>query len=291
MPCFAIVNGDDFGLSPGVNKGIVRAHREGILTSASLMATGDAFEEAVGLAQDNPNLSVGVHLALVEGRPVSPPEQIPSLVTSRGTFCTSLGAFMMRWLSGRIRRQEVERELAAQVEKVLASGLTVERLDSHMHLHLIPGIFSIAVALARHYRIRGIRLPRESLRHQSLFPPSGARLKRAILTSLAVMYRPHVVKAELVSPDRFRGIMASGHLTERELLSILGTLPPGVTEVMVHPGYRDPVLEAWPQSRKYARETELEALTSPTIKAFVTTSDIRLINFADLGKLSHAAKP
>jgi chitin disaccharide deacetylase len=290
MERFAIVNGDDFGLSPGVNRGIIQAHREGILTSTSLMATGDAFGEAVGLAQDHPRLSIGIHLALVEGRPVSAPERIPSLVTSTGTFGTSLGAFMMRWLSGRIRRAEVERELTAQVEKVLASGLAVEKLDSHMHLHLLPGIFPIAVALARRYRIRGIRLPRERMRHNAHPRLSTAQLKRAILTSLAVLYRPHAVKAELVCPDRFRGIMTSGHLSERDLLSTLATLPPGVTEVMVHPGYRDAVLEAWPSSRVYAREMELEALTSPAIKEFVATSDIHLINFADVGKLFDAAK-
>jgi hopanoid biosynthesis associated protein HpnK len=291
MQRLAIVNGDDFGLSAGVNTGIIRAHREGILTSASLMATGDAFDEAVALAQCHPGLSTGIHLVLVEGRPVSPPERIPSLVSPDGTFWASPGVFMTRWLTGRIHLGDVEREWAAQVEKVLAHGLRVERLDSHMHLHLLPGIFPLVVALAKRYQIRGIRLPREWTGNGLPAVPIPTLLKRVILSSLAAIHRRRVSSTDLVCPDRFRGITESGRLTEQQLLHILATLKAGVTEIMAHPGYRDAVLDAWPRSRLYAREAELEALVSPAVKAFVTTSNIRLIGFADLGTLSNAAKP
>jgi chitin disaccharide deacetylase len=291
MERFAIVNGDDFGLSPGVNKGIMRAHREGILTSTSLMATGDAVDEAMTLARCQPSLSIGIHLALVEGKPVSPPERIPSLVTSGGRFCPSLSGFMIRWLTGRIRRVDVEREWGAQVEKVLAHGLRVEKLDSHMHLHLLPGIFPIAMTLVKRYQIRGIRLPRERRGSKQLSASKPALLKRNILASLAAIQGRRVVRTDLVCPDWFRGIVESGHLSETKLLHILATLQPGVTEIMVHPGYRDALLDAWPQSRLYAREIELQALVSPAVKAFVATSNIRLINFADMQTLANAAKP
>jgi chitin disaccharide deacetylase len=291
MERFAIVNGDDFGLSPGVNKGIIRAHQEGILTSASLMATGDASDEAMTLARCQRSLSVGIHLVLVEGKPVLPPERIPSLVTRGGTFYPSLSAFMIRWLIGRIRRVDVEHEWGAQVEKVLAAGVRVEKLDSHMHLHLLPGIFPVAVALAKRYQIRGIRLPREQLGSRQPSAATPALLKRHILASLAAIHGRRAAWTDLVCPDRFRGIVENGHLTEQNLLHILGTLQPGVTEIMVHPGYRDAELDAWPRSRLYVRETELEALVSPAIKAFVVTSGIRLINFAEMRSLANAAKP
>ena len=291
MERLAIVNADDFGLSPGVNNAIMRAHREGILTSASLMATGDAFDEAITLTRCQPSLSIGIHLVLVEGKPVSPLARIPSLVASGGTFHSSLRAFMLRWMTGRIRRVDVEREWGAQVEKVLARGLRVEKLDSHMHLHLLPGIFPVAVALAKRYQIPGIRLPREWVGSSQPSAAPPALLKRYILTCLAAIHGRRAVGTNLLCADRFRGIVESGCLTEQSLLRILATLQPGVTEIMVHPGYRDAVLDAWPRSRFYARETEVEALISPAIKAFVATSDIRLINFVEMRNLVHAAKP
>jgi len=167
MPIYAILNGDDFGLSAGINRGIIEAHREGILTSASLMVVGEAFEEAVTLAHENARLSLGIHLTLVEGSPVLPPNQIPSLVTRDGRFVGSLGAFLTRWLTGRIRLQEVQRELEAQVEKALKGKLRVDKLDSHMHVHLLPGIFHLVLRLAKQYRIKAIRIPRERIRDQN----------------------------------------------------------------------------------------------------------------------------
>src|SRR5919106_4628953 len=127
------------------------------------MAVGDAFEEAVAFAHEDPGLSLGIHLTLVEGRPVLPPEKVPSLVTADGRFCQSLGMFLLRWLTGKIRMQEVQREFAAQIEKALDHGLRIDKLDSHMHLHLLPGIFQAVLAVAGRYRIRAISLPRERL--------------------------------------------------------------------------------------------------------------------------------
>src|SRR5262249_30986689 len=122
-----IVNADDFGLSPGINRGIIEAHRKGVVTSASLMATGDAFDDAVLLSRAHPELSIGVHLTLVEGVPVRRPADIPSLVGPDGRFAKSLGAFLKVWLTGRIRPEDVGRELDAQVEKVLSRGVVIDK--------------------------------------------------------------------------------------------------------------------------------------------------------------------
>jgi len=275
----AIVNGDDFGLSPGINNGIIESYGEGILTSASLMATGEAFEEAVALARRNPGLSLGVHLTLVEGTPVLLPEKIPSLVTSEGRFFGSLGMFLTRWLSGRIRPREVQRELEAQVEKAMVGGIKVDKLDSHMHLHLLPGLFQIVLDLARKYRIAALRCPKERLLGRGTFPGLVGLWRRALLTSLAIPRAHRISMAGLFSPNHFSGVAESGRLTEDDLMRILQQLTPGVTEVMVHPGYHDSILDAWPQSRRYAREQEVRALTSPKVKALVRDLRIRLVSY------------
>ncbi len=278
----AIVNGDDFGLSPGINRGIVEAYQKGILTSASLMATGEAFEEAVVLVRENPGLSVGVHLTLVEGAPLIPSEKIPSLVTSDGRFFRSLGAFLARWLTGRIRREEIERELTAQVGKVLDHGIRIDKLDSHMHLHLLPGIFTIVLALAKRHRITGIRVPNERLPGWDDIPRILNGVKLVSLAVLSSSQRQRVKRAGLSCSDGFAGLAQSGGLTEEALARILGHLQSGVTEVMVHPGHRDAVLDRWPQSRRYDREQELKALTSPQVRSLVEKLGITLISYREV---------
>jgi hopanoid biosynthesis associated protein HpnK len=279
MTTFAIVNGDDFGLSPGINRGIIEAHRDGILTSASLMAVGDAFEEAVALTHEHPGLSLGIHLTLVEGVPVLPPEKIPSLVTSDGRFFGSLGAFLLKWLRGRIRVGEVQREFGAQIEKALNHGVKIDKLDSHVHLHLLPGIFQAVLAVATQYRIGAIRLPRERVVGRGHLPRLVGLWRRAILTSLAALRARPLAATGLFHPARFSGIAESGQLTEEDLLRLLRGLQPGVTEVMVHPGYRDSIVDGWPLSWRYEREQELRALTSPTVKALVRDLQIRLVSY------------
>ena len=148
LTTYAILNADDFGLSPGINRGIIEAHRQGILTSASLMVAGDAFEEAVALSHEHSSLSLGVHLTFVEGKPILPPGTVPSLVTADGRFCQSLGRFLLEWSTGQIRMKDVERGFAAQIEKAMDHGVRIDKLDSHMHVHLLPGIFQVAQAVA-----------------------------------------------------------------------------------------------------------------------------------------------
>lgn len=283
MRRFAIVNGDDFGLSPGINRGIIEAHQLGILTSASLIATGEAFDDAVALAHQFPNLSIGVHLALTEGTPVLSPEKLPSLVGSRGLFLPSPGALFIKWLKDGLQLREVQQELAAQIEKILAHKLRIDKLDSHMHLHMLPGIFRVVLALAKQYQIRAIRLPGEAILSHGKVSEARGLWKRAVLAWLTSVQRRHVARTDLLTPDRFCGLAVSGSLGEHDLLRILQRLQPGLTEIMVHPGYRDATLAGWPRSRRYERERELQALLSRRVKRCIAELGITLTNYREVG--------
>ena len=282
MDRLLIVNADDFGLSPGINRGIIEAHRRGVVTSTSLMATGDAFDEAVALSRAHRDLSIGVHLTLAEGAPVSRPGDIPSLVGPDGCFPTSLGAFLKRWLTGRVRPEDVAREFGAQVEKVLGRGLEIDKLDSHMHLHVLPGILSSLLATARRYGVPAIRRPVERLRYPRERPGLRALARRAALSALAAVQDRRIAQSALRAPDHFSGIAESGALTERDLARILRALQPGVTELMVHPGYHDAVVDRWQESRRYRREGDLQALLSPGVKSLLRELRIELTTFRGL---------
>jgi chitin disaccharide deacetylase len=163
-------------------------------------------------------------------------------------------------------------------------GVTIDKLDSHMHLHLLPGLFQIVLDLARQYRIAALRYPKERILGRGTFPGLVGLSRRAILTSLAMPRAHRISMAGLFYPDHFSGVAESGRLTEDDLLRILQHLRPGVTEVMVHPGYRDTVLDGWPQSRRYAREQEVRALTSPRVKALVEGHQIKIVSYPTIVK-------
>ena len=281
MKIYAIVNADDFGLDSGVNRGIIEAHCRGIVTSASLMPTGDAFEEAGALAARHPGLAVGVHLTLVEGLPVLPAEKIPSLVTATGGFPETPMRFLKRWMTGQIRLSEVKQELEAQVAKVADQGIKIAKLDSHMHLHLLPGIFQTVVAVGKKHRIKGIRLPREKFLWRGRGYLAGS-VKQAVLDGLTLLQARYASSAGLFSPDRLCGIAESGQMTEEALLRTIASLRSGVTEIMVHPGYHDGSTEGWPLSRRYTRVNELTALTSPQVKELIERLEIELMSYRTL---------
>jgi predicted glycoside hydrolase/deacetylase ChbG (UPF0249 family) len=242
------------------------------------MPTGDAFGEAVALAHQHVDLAVGVHLTLVEGKPVLPAKEIPSLVTVDGGFIETPWRFLKRWATGQIRIGEVIKELEAQVAKVAGHGIRIDKLDSHMHLHLLPGIFQTVVALGKRHHIKGIRLPRERIRWRGFGYPAGSA-KQVVLGCLALLQRQRVRTAKLFCPDYFCGLAESGQMTEEPLLRSLLSLRPGVTEIMVHPGYHDGQTEGWPLSHRYRREKELTALTSTRVQELVKRQQIELVSY------------
>ena len=277
-----IVNADDFGLHAAVNRGILTAHTEGIVSSTSLMAGGAAFDDAVRIARHCPQLGVGVHLTLVGARPVLPVAEVSSLLDEAGDFYGSYPLFIKRFLRGKIRLAEVERELAAQIDRVRMAGIQPSHLDSHQHLHVLPGIGGLVLDLARRFSIRAIRIPAEPVAFIGATPATVGRLAgRGGLTMLANLFRQHAAAAGIRTSDHFYGMLAGGQLTEPAILAILRRLPPGDSELMTHPGFADESLAdafRW----DYQWDAERQALTAPAVRALLAERQIRLISFREL---------
>lgn len=278
--CRLIVHADDFGISEPVNDGILRAHREGIVTSTSIMATGSAFQRAITLSRSAAELDIGIHLTLVEEAPLSPAENIPSLVTERGRMFDHATNFMKRYLQGRINLGDVRKELDAQIERVVTQGVRVSHLDSHQHLHVLPGIRRIVFDLARKYGIRAVRVPRERLHAYMLCERAGyARvLQRAVLNAFCAIGGGW----EIGGADNFVGFHFGGRLNGENLRILLDRLPrSGTCELMCHPGLPNTAerYSHW----HYNWGAELSALTEPEIQDLIRRMGIRLISYRDLG--------
>ena len=277
--CKLIVHADDFGLSEAINDGILQAHTEGIVTSASLMPTGGAFCHAVDLASVTPSLDVGIHLTLVEETPVSPPQSIPSLVNDYGRFHPHASDFLRRYLRGKISLHEVRHELESQVRKVKDSGLQVSHLDSHQHLHALPGIWDIVQSLAAQFDIAAVRYPRESV-HPYMWS-DYSRWPRLVQLVALNFFCALVNRRNTTSPDHFVGFFYGGHLSREHLETVIRHLPrAGVREMMCHPGF---AVGAEGYSHwQYRWREELDALTDPKVKALVREQLIELVTYKDL---------
>jgi hopanoid biosynthesis associated protein HpnK len=276
-----VVNADDFGVSVRINEGIVQAHRDGVVAATSLMAVGGAFEQAVRLCRAVPSLDVGVHLALVAGRPLR--ADVSSLVEENGCFPAGHAAFVRRWALGRIRRAEVQVEWAAQIERVLDRGIRVTHLDSHQHVHALPGIADLALALARRYRIAFVRAPVEPLRIGRPLNLQGINrmLGSAFLRASWTLARLAAAGPAERRPLRFLGFHDGGRLDRERLRRLIAGLRPGRTyELMCHPGFKPEETDA--KSWQYRHEEELQALTDPSIRSEIAARRIQLCSFKDL---------
>jgi predicted glycoside hydrolase/deacetylase ChbG (UPF0249 family) len=254
-----IVNADDFGFTRDVNAGIVECHRNGILTAATLMANGPAFDDAVRLSRENPNLDIGCHLVLV-GSPGFP-----------STVAQLVGAVYL----GRIRIYD---ELVKQVRTILDAGLHPTHLDTHKHTHLLPPVLEAVARLSKEFGIPWVRRPFD-------FPvqANGVGLgKRIVSRSLGVMRgRFHRVLTAhgCKVTDSFAGFRITGKYDAAELAKLIEKLPEGLTEFMCHPGYCGDELAAARTRLKASRERELEALTSGEVKAALERFNVRLTNY------------
>jgi predicted glycoside hydrolase/deacetylase ChbG (UPF0249 family) len=200
------------------------------------------------------------------------------LVTADGEFFKTPWSFLKRWSTGQIRLGEVQQELEAQVAIVADQDIRIDKLDSHMHLHLLPGIFQTVVEVGRKYQIQGIRLPREEIRWRGFGCMAGSA-KQVVLGCLTRLQARRVRSAGLFCPDYLCGIAESGQMTEASLLRTLSLLRPGITEIMVHPGYHDGEMERWPLSRRYRRENEVIALTASQVKELIKRLQIELVSY------------
>ncbi|MCC6202524.1 MAG: ChbG/HpnK family deacetylase [Gammaproteobacteria bacterium] len=266
-----IVNADDFGLTAAVNRGIIEAHRNGIVTSASLLATGAAFEDAVQLARATPTLAIGVHLALCGQRPLSAADQGSSLVTTGGELPGDVFRLAARLLRRRVAASEIERELDAQVQRVRDSGLAIGHLDGHQHVHVLPGVAAIVARLARAYGIAKVRYPAEPLRGFALRHPRRLAEQLALRAASAAVPLRGLRRA-----DSLAGFPFAGRLDEANLLTLLRRLPgQGRVELMCHPGHDDPAspYRAW----RYRWRQELEALCSERVRVWLDGHGVRLV--------------
>lgn len=278
-----IVNADDFGLAESINAGIMKGVKEGLITSTSLMCSAPSFADAVQRAQKYPNLGLGIHLTLVGGvAPVLPPEQVPSLINEKGVFPDNYVLLAQRLYSGRLKLEEVRRELSAQIEKGLATGLKFTHLDSHQHIHVLPGLQDLTLELAANYGFKAVRIPGEAYTWKGGFDCGMVRmLGKCGLSFCSALFRGKLKGKDLVAPDHFFGMVAGGHLNQQLVGNILLNLPDGVSEIMTHPGLNAADLNkrfTW----GYHWEDELNAFLAEENKSIIVAKGIQLINFGGL---------
>jgi predicted glycoside hydrolase/deacetylase ChbG (UPF0249 family) len=319
-----IVNADDFGLTAGVNRGIVESSSDGVVSSTTLMANGPAFEDAVVAARSVPNLSVGCHVVLVDGTPVLPPDTVETLLAVRsaepGKFYSSLSAFAARAMLGGFDRDQLVAEITAQIRKIQGAGIHVTHLDSHKHAHIFP---EILIALLRAARICGVRAIRNPIVPVKAVPAKQFKNKRELwkryglvraLHTFSGPFHQRTKRAGLLTPDGVIGVIETG---SREALKdaskdnskddpkvnsnhnsgyssllrqTLSNLPDGTWEFVCHPGYSDDALRATHTRLLDSRDEERHLLTSVELRQFLERENIQVISYREFIQ-SFAGKP
>jgi predicted glycoside hydrolase/deacetylase ChbG (UPF0249 family) len=287
MPPRLILNADDFGLTLGVNRAIRELHQAGVLTSATLMATGNAFDDAVAIAHANPKLGVGCHIVLTDGVPVSDPGSIPTLLGPDGRHLRpSLASFVAALLCGKISEAEIEREALAQVCKLQRAGVDVTHLDTHKHTHLFPSVARPLLRIAENSSICAIRNPFEPRWCRSLGRGKFMRrLQLALLDGLESQFKAHrqIRNGYVLTTEGTIGVSATGQLNRESLHQILADAPDGLWELVCHPGYSDSDLDAITTRLRTHREIEREALLSVVPEFLLQPNPPELIHYGNLG--------
>ncbi len=278
-----ILNADDFGLTAGVNRAIAELHRAGALTSTTLMARAAATDEAIEIARTTPTLGVGCHVVLVDGEPVRPRDQIPTLIDPRtGIFRISLTAFLARLFTGRISAAEIQAEAAAQIRLLLARGLHLTHIDTHKHTHMFPAVLRPVLRAARAAGIHAVRNPFEPA--WAVRATAGAPWARCaevnLLRKLQAACRRIIAEEGFATTDGTIAVVGTGILNAATARSLLQHLPPGTWELVTHPGYNDADLDKVRTRLRASREIEREALR--VIEEFPA---IERISFAGLDKV------
>jgi chitin disaccharide deacetylase len=266
-----VVNADDFGFTPDVNQGIVEAHRNGILTATTLMANGDAFDDALRLWRETPTLDIGCHLVLIGGH---------SLVTGK-TFPTSISQLLIALAKRELRIYD---ELAAQVRRIVDAGVRPTHLDTHKHTHLAAPVLDAVARISEEFDIRWVRRPFDFPLHA--LAGGVPRAKKWTSNALGLMRaRFHRVleRHGCRTTDHFAGFQITGRFRTAELVDLMAIIPEGSTELMVHPGRCGPALRSAPTRLKESREDELAALIAPEARAAMARNGIALVNYAGLG--------
>lgn len=275
-----VVNADDLGLTSGVNDGIFDSHDHGILTSASLLANAPATNDAIARLSRRPSLGIGVHLALVDGTPMLPPSRIPTLVEDDGRFPRSWKPFIVACLRGKVSLDEVERELAAQIERVRGAGIRVTHLDAHKHVHAYPPLFSVVARLASRFGIPVVRVPFERAWLAGVSEDGSTARWRRLLNAATFPWARQdyriAASYDLRTP-RLVGRIHTGILTPETLATLVRGLGPGSTELVVHPGYWDRTLHHTGTRLLQSRKQELDLLCSLETRALMVGERIDLV--------------
>ena len=264
-----ILTADDFGLSEGVNEAVERAHREGVLTAASLMVAAPAAADAVRRAKANPGLAVGLHLVLVDGPAVLPPAEIPALVRPDGWFPPHQARLGFRYGFSAAARRQLAREIRAQFEAFAATGLPLDHVDAHKHMHLHPAIAGLVIAIGAGFGMKALRVPRGE--------------GRALEGCWAALLARRARRAGLAIPDSVRGIAHSGRLDESCLLRLVASLGEGLHEIYLHPASERNALLARLMPA-YQHEAEFAALLSPRVREALAARGIRRTSYAAAGQ-------
>lgn len=267
-----IVNADDLGLHPGINAGVLQAHRQGIVTSASLSPNGAAFADALRLAKQAPELAVGIHLTLVGEAPVDDPRGLPTLAAD-GRLPAHFTTLFRRLLLGRIRHEEIERELVAQVARAVEAGIRVSHLDSHQHVHLHPALLPIVMRVAHRFGIGSVRAARDVSALSGLRP--------ALLAVFARRGAERLRAGGLRTPDTCLGLAETGALDEARLHALLLALPPGTSELVCHPGLGgDEIGRRYPWGFRW--DDEARALSQPGLREDLLARGVALCSYREL---------
>jgi len=282
-PIRLVVNADDFGTSEEVNEAVIRAFREGVLKSCSLIVTGSAFDHAVRLAKGNRGLAVGIHLVTIMGRPVLPGSQIPNLVDEEGNFLDNPRSAGLKYYFSKQARLELRRELAAQFEKFKSTGLELSHIDSHLHMHVHPVIFDEAVKLGEHYGVRRMRVPEDELGAALRFDRDQFYKKALfalLFTLLARRMKKKLKKRKFVFPRRVYGNLQTGRMSEEYFLHALENLRAETNEIYFHPAVYDTSQLLSDEQRQCL--VEFEALTSKRVSQRLRDSQIKLTNYFEI---------
>ncbi len=290
MNRFLIINADDFGYSHTVNAAIQKAHREGILTSASLMAGGQAFDEAVAMAQEMPSLGVGLHLTLTLDSPVLPPETIPHIVTPKQVLEGDLFRAGVRYTFSKIAQKELFAEMEAQFARFAQTGLAWSHVDGHQHFHLPPVVWDEMVRLCKKYRVSRIRYPYEPIRAHLRSGGQGVNLDTVAALIFRMLRKRNLSRLQGETPffvcDRVYGHLQTGQMNEEYVLRLLGRLEGTTNEIYFHPGANHAHLLPPEEQTETVKDVELHALLSPKVRHAIESNGFQLGNYAQVESMA-----
>ena len=281
-----IVTADDFGADETVNEAVEQGHRDGILTAASLMVSGHAAADAVARARHMPRLGVGLHLVLVDGRPMLPAREVPDLVDGSGRFHANMALAGARFFFSPPVRRQLAREIEAQFAAFAATGLRLDHVNAHKHFHLHPTILSQVLRIGRRFGIRAARAPIEPVATIAAIEPVRRGLAGLIASPWAKLARRRMRATGLAVPDQVFGLAWSGGMTPERVAALAERLPDGLSELYVHPA----TVDAYPGSAPgYGYRMELAALRAAPVREALARRDVRLGSFADFSAEGGAA--